>query len=66
MDELRDYSTILSEVSQIEKDQYHMISLICEIFKKWYKWTYLQNKNRLTDLQKDLMVTRGEGGVEDS
>ena len=24
------------------------------------------NKNRLTDLQKELMVTRGEGGVEES
>ena len=28
---------ILSEVSQTEKDKYHMISLICGIFKKWYK-----------------------------
>ena len=27
----------LSEVSQTEKDKYHMISLICGIFKKWYK-----------------------------
>ena len=25
---------ILSEVSQIEKDKYHMISLICVIYKK--------------------------------
>ena len=25
---------ILSEVSQTEKDKYHMISLICGIFKK--------------------------------
>ena len=25
---------ILSEVSQTEKDKYHMISLICRIFKK--------------------------------
>ena len=22
--------------------------------KKWYKWTYLQNKNRLTDLENKL------------
>ena len=29
-------STILSEVSQTEKDKYHMLSLICGI-KKWYK-----------------------------
>ena len=34
MEEPRDYSTILSEVSQREKDQYHMISLIYGIFKK--------------------------------
>ena len=28
---------ILSEVSQIKKDKYHMISLIYRILKKWYK-----------------------------
>ena len=28
---------ILSEVSQTEKDKYHIISLICVIFKKLYK-----------------------------
>ena len=33
-------SVILSEVSQTEKEKYHMISLICGI----YKWTYLQNR----------------------
>ena len=31
---------ILSEVSQAQKDKYHMISLICGIYKKGYKWTY--------------------------
>ena len=51
---------ILSEVSQTEKDKYHMISLTCRIFKtKWYKWTFLQNRSRLTDLENELMVTRG-------
>ena len=30
-------TVILSEVSQTEKDKYHMISLICGILKKWYK-----------------------------
>ena len=29
--------------------------------KKWYKLTYLQNKNKLTDLENKLMVTRGKG-----
>ena len=28
--------------------------------KKKYKWTYLQNRNRLTDLENEFMVTRGE------
>ena len=36
---------ILSE----KLDKYH-ISL--KDSKKWYKWTYLQNRNRLTDLKK--------------
>ena len=27
--------------------------------KKWYNWTYLQNRNRLTELENELMVTMG-------
>ena len=39
--------------SKPDKDKYHMISLICGIwFFKWYKWTYLQNRNRLPDFKK--------------
>ena len=30
--------------------------------KKWYKWTYLQNRNRVTDIENKLMVTKREGG----
>ena len=30
-----------SKVSQTEKSKYHMLSLLCRILKKWYKWTYL-------------------------
>ena len=32
---------MLSEVGQTRKGKYYMISLTCEIFKKWYKWSYL-------------------------
>ena len=53
---------ILSEVSQTEKDKYHMISLICGILKKLYKWTFIQNRNRPTDIESKLMVTKGESG----
>ena len=30
--------------------------------KTWYKWIYLQNRNRLTDFKNKLMATKGEGG----
>ena len=36
--------------------------LYVESKKKWYKWTYLQNQNRLTDLENELMVTGGKSG----
>ena len=47
---------ILSEISQrqISCDITYMESKI------WYKWTYLQNRNRLTDIENKLMVTKGE------
>ena len=49
---------IPSEVSQTEKDKYHMISLL----KKMVQGTYLQNRNRVTDVENKIMVTRGERG----
>ena len=30
------------------------------IFKKWYKWTYLQNGKRLTDFENKPKVTKEE------
>ena len=48
----------LSEVSQTEKDKYRTMSLICEIFKKWYEWTHLQNRSRLTDIENKVMVRK--------
>ena len=50
----------LSEVSQTEKNiiWYH---LYVES-KKWYKWTYLQNRNISTDIETKLMVTKGDRG----
>ena len=38
-----------TEISQTEKDKYHMISQ-----------TNLQNRNRNTDVEDKLMVTKGE------
>ena len=48
MDGPRDYHT---KQSQKEKNKHHMIS-----------WIYLQNRNRLTDIENKLVVAKGEGG----
>ena len=51
---------ILSEI----RPRHHMISLICGIVKKGFKGTFLQNRNRLTDLETnlDLPNRTGVGG----
>ena len=41
---------------QISYDITHMWNI------KGYKWTYLQNRNRLTDIENKLMVTKGRRG----
>ena len=51
-----------SEVSQTEKDKNHDITHMRNL-KKWYKWTYLQNRNRDTDVENKCMDTKvGRGG----
>ena len=32
--------------------------------KIWYKWTYLQNRNRVTDVENKLRVIKDEGREE--
>ena len=58
---------ILTEISQTEKDRYTYINITYMWNrKKGYKWTYLQNRNRLKDIENKLMVTKGDssgGGV---
>ena len=61
MDGPRDYYI---KRSKSEKDKHHMTQLYSESKKKWHKWTYLQNRNRLIDIENKSMVTEGERGVE--
>ena len=51
-------------LSKPDKDKYYNKDLLCSMgnLKKWYKWTYLQNRNRLTDTENKLMATKGERG----
>ena len=56
---------ILSEVSQTKEEEYCMASIIyVESKKKWYTWSSLQNRKRLTDLEDNLMVEGGQSGVD--
>ena len=52
---------ILSEVSQTEEDKNHMILLICGSKKN--SQINLQNKNKLIDIENELMAIKGEEGV---
>ena len=58
---------ILSEISQTEKNKYHAISFICGISKMTCELIYKTEKkkklrNRLTDTENKLIVTKGERG----
>ena len=48
----------LSEVSQIEKGLWYHLYMESKIR---YKWTYLQNRNKLPVFENKFMVSKGEG-----
>ena len=52
---------MLTEVSWKEKDKYHDITYLWNL-KQWSKWIYLQNRDRLKDVEDSHMVIKGEGG----
>ena len=60
MDGPRDYH---SKWTKSEKDKYHLISLICGILKKRYKWTSLQDRFR--DFENQLWLPKGTVHGED-
>ena len=51
---------ILSEVSQKEKDKYHMISLISAI--SYSAQMNLSTEKKLMDMENRLLIAEGEGG----
>ena len=60
MDGPGDYHT---KWSKSEKDEYHMLSLLCRIFKNDTN-ELIYKTETLTDLENEFMVTRGKGGWE--
>ena len=61
MNGTRDYHT---KWNKSEKDNTICYHLFVESKNKQnrYKWTYLQNRNRLTDIENNLLVTKGDEG----
>ena len=55
-------TVILSEVSQTEKDKYHMMLLICGIYKKKDTNELIYKPERDSQTQKINMVTKKERG----
>ena len=55
-------TVIQSAVSQKEKNKYRILTYICGIWKNWYRRSYLQNRNRDTDIENKHMDTKGERG----
>ena len=53
---------MLSEVRKTEKHKYHMISHLWNL-KRRHKITYLQKRNRFTDTENKLTVTKRKGGM---
>ena len=49
-----------SESWTINKSEHWRINAFIYFFFKWYKWIYLQNRNRFTEIESRLMVTKGE------
>ena len=58
MDGPRDYHTEWNKSDRERQLSYYITDLWN--LKKVYKWAYLQNRNRLTDIENKVMVTKGE------
>ena len=53
--------TRVLDESDREGDKYHEIPHMWILKKKLYKWSYLQNRKRRTDLENELMVAEEKG-----
>ena len=59
MDGPRDYHTKWSKPDREQQIRCYCLYVESKK-KKWYKWTYIQNRNRPTDIENKLMLTKGE------
>ena len=54
----------LSDISEAEKDKYHMRSLICGILKKMIEINLLTTQKQIKNIENKLIVTKDESGGE--
>ena len=59
MDGFRDYNTKWSKLDR-ERQMWYDTTYVWNL-KIWYKWTYLQSRNRCTDTENKFMVATGWG-----
>ena len=59
MDRPRDGHTEWSKPDRERQISYD-ITYMWNVKKKWYKWNYIRNRNRPTDLENKLTVTKGK------
>ena len=52
-----------TEWSKSEREKYRILMHVCGIWKKWYRWSYLQSRKWDTDVENKCMDTKGERGV---
>ena len=57
----RDCHTEWSE-SEREKNLLYINAYMWNLKKNWYRWSYLQSRNRDTDIENKRMGTKGERG----
>ena len=65
MDGPRQYRTKWSKLNTYRERQIPYDIAYTWNLKKWYKWTYLQNRNRPTDIENKLTVTKGDSRWRD-
>ena len=54
-------TVIQSEVSQKKKDKYCILKHMCNL-EKWYRRSYMQSRNRDTDVENKHMDSKGGKG----
>ena len=60
------YRVCHTEWSKLEREKYHaLMHIYLESRKKCYRWTYLQSRNRVTDVENELTVIKGGVGWEE-